>query len=227
MIVTSVLTVWQQMGFLLQSRLKFGTPSSFLFTVSLLILLMIMMIFFTLPYNFEMPLLVVIMMLWLLLFMVVIPIREAKRAEFSRSRPSCLPSRLLCHTSLPGKGHHHHCQHNHHWGQPSLWPAGPWWVFWQLCLALRLWCSAWSGGDFSWPAHTHYGIIRLINSIHTYAGCSKCDDQLATQRATHWGRQVLCGATSGRVILMILIMIMIMKALALDGGRKKGRIAKL
>ena len=111
-IITSGLTAWQQMGFPLQSRLKFGTPSSFLFTVSLLILLMIMMIFFTLPYNFEMPLLVVIMMLWLLLFIVVIPTREAKRAEFSRSRPSCLPSRLLCHTSLPGKGHHHHCQHH-------------------------------------------------------------------------------------------------------------------
>ena len=140
MIVTSVLTVWQQMGFPLQSRLKFATPSSFLFTVSLLILLMIMMIFFTLPYNFEMPLLVVIMMLWLLLFMVVIPIREAKRAEFSRSRPSCLPSRLLCHTSLPGKGHHrrhrwYHRHNHHHWGQAGLWPPRPWWVNFAPCFA--------------------------------------------------------------------------------------------
>ena len=167
---------------------------------------------------------------------IIIATREAKRGKFSRSRPSCVASRLLCHTSLPGKGHHrrhrwYHRHNHHHWGQAGLWPPRPWWINFAPCFAPLVLSLV---GSVTFPdmhtqthKHTHMHTQThkthalwhyMINWVYAYyAGCSKCDDQLAAQWTAHWGRQVLCGATSGRVVVMMIIM----KAMSLDGLRKE------
>ena len=95
-ITTSVLTAWQQMGFPLQNRLKFAARSSFLFTVSLIIL-----IIFTVHYNSEMLLVVIMMMLKMRDTpfihhhdnhrqhdVIIIAIREAKRSMITNDNQS-------------------------------------------------------------------------------------------------------------------------------------------